>query len=357
MKLRKKIAVIGCGFYGLYTAIYLAKLGYEVSVYERNSKGMQEASLLNQARVHGGYHYPRSLSTGARSRTSCNRFLEDFSEAIKPEVKSYYAIANGSKVSAHKFEQFCKMIGAPLFDIPNFEKELFNNGLIEKVFEAPESYFDSQIILNMLMTRATKLSVKFEFNQEVNNVQISDSTLFSLETDETIFNGYDKVIVATYGKMQHGFAKESKKISYEVCELIQIRSPDSLNFKAITVMDGPYWSLTPWPSFSCSVLTHVRFTPHGRFENPENAQQFIKSGNLKSRADVIKADVARYFPLIADYQVIGSKFVVKTILNSKEKDDARPIIAHVNDGICYLIGGKMDNIYDSESYVLDYVSN
>jgi hypothetical protein len=351
----KKIAIIGCGFYGLSSAIFLAKQGYKVTVYERNPSGMQEASLLNQSRVHAGYHYPRSLATGARSRISYTRFLEDFSEAIKPNVISYYAIANGSKISAFKFEQFCKMINAPISTCLPYVKKSFNYSLIEEIFEVKESFFDSKIMLEILMQRAIKLEVQFMFNQEIKNIRKNHHTEFSIETNISTFDTYDKVIVATYGKTQSGSKEEVKKLTFEVCELVQIEPSASLGYDAITVMDGPYWSLTPWPSFSCSVLTHVRFTPHGKFETALKAEQYIRSGNIESRATVITADVARYFPQIAKQRVIGSKYVIKTILNSREIDDARPIIANVYNGICYLIGGKMDNVYDSEIFLQNYV--
>lgn len=43
---------------------------------------MQEASLFNQARVHGGYHYPRSLTTAARGRANYAKFIDEFNDAV-----------------------------------------------------------------------------------------------------------------------------------------------------------------------------------------------------------------------------------------------------------------------------------
>jgi len=58
--------IIGAGFYGSAIAIYLAReRGLKnIVLIERESALMLRASYNNQARVHNGYHYPRSFTTG-----------------------------------------------------------------------------------------------------------------------------------------------------------------------------------------------------------------------------------------------------------------------------------------------------
>ena len=64
-----KTIVIGGGFYGLRTAQYLVEeLGQkDVLVLEKEPSVMARASYNNQARVHNGYHYPRSVLTAMGS--------------------------------------------------------------------------------------------------------------------------------------------------------------------------------------------------------------------------------------------------------------------------------------------------
>ena len=59
---------IGAGLYGLYAALYCAKRGQSVEVLEIDSGPFRRATYINQARVHMGYHYPRSLSTALNQR-------------------------------------------------------------------------------------------------------------------------------------------------------------------------------------------------------------------------------------------------------------------------------------------------
>ena len=76
--------VIGGGFYGAAIAAYLARqrgLG-EIIVVEREAALLSRASYNNQARVHNGYHYPRSFTTAYRSRVNLPRFVSDWPQAV-----------------------------------------------------------------------------------------------------------------------------------------------------------------------------------------------------------------------------------------------------------------------------------
>jgi hypothetical protein len=56
-----------------------------------------------------------------------------------------------------------------------------------------------------------------------------------------------------------------------------------------------------------------------------------------------------------EIEYLESKYVVKTILNSRDFDDARPILARIDGQILHLIGSKIDNIYDVDEVVLKFV--
>ena len=71
--------IIGAGIYGLYAALFCAKKGQSVVVLEQEAAPFMRATYVNQARVHMGYHYPRSLSTAVKSAGYFKRFAEEFS--------------------------------------------------------------------------------------------------------------------------------------------------------------------------------------------------------------------------------------------------------------------------------------
>ena len=64
--------VIGGGFYGTAIASYLVRTRglRRVLLVEREPVLLSRASFHNQARVHNGYHYPRSFTTAYRSRVN-----------------------------------------------------------------------------------------------------------------------------------------------------------------------------------------------------------------------------------------------------------------------------------------------
>ncbi len=54
---------------------------------------MSRASYNNQARVHNGYHYPRSILTALRSRISFPRFVDEFRDCVDSDFDKYYLIS------------------------------------------------------------------------------------------------------------------------------------------------------------------------------------------------------------------------------------------------------------------------
>ena len=125
------ILVIGGGFYGLYIAEHFALLGFSVLLCEKEDELMTRASYVNQARVHNGYHYPRSMLTALRSRISFPRFSEEFADCIDSSFDKYYMIGKIlGKVTARQFQAFCERIGSPCEPAPEQIQKLSNPKLI-----------------------------------------------------------------------------------------------------------------------------------------------------------------------------------------------------------------------------------
>ena len=59
--------ILGAGLYGLYAAQKCGAAGQRVLVLERDPAPFMRATYINQARVHLGYHDPRSYSTAITS--------------------------------------------------------------------------------------------------------------------------------------------------------------------------------------------------------------------------------------------------------------------------------------------------
>ena len=353
-----RAAVIGAGIYGLHVARLLGENRHQVDVFEKESTGMQVASKLNQARVHGGYHYPRSLQTAARSQKNYINFISEYSSCIDGGSKAIYGIAKDSKVSPEKFWHLSKMIGAQIKTASKKDSDLFNSTLIAQAFVVNECAFNSDLILDQIL-QSMPPSVSFYHNQKIQNYNIvkqaekSKSEVY-IVGDKESFGPYDLCVNATYGELVN-YESVSDNLVYEVCELMHVKTPQELENLAITVMDGPFFSLTPWPVFGEKVLTHVRFTPHSKHSNYKDAQQIIDSKRLESRFGITIRDCERYLPIAKEIKYLESKYVVKTILSSRDFDDARPILARTDEQILHLVGSKIDNIYDVDEVVLKFL--
>src|SRR5450755_2893512 len=140
-------AVIGGGFFGCHIALALKSHGFErVHLIEREQGLMRRASFANQARVHNGYHYPRSLTTALSSHHNFGRFVREYAFAIVPGIDMIYAIATTSRISANQFARFCDEIGAPCREHRSSLSDLFDPDLIETCFSVQEVAVDTALI-------------------------------------------------------------------------------------------------------------------------------------------------------------------------------------------------------------------
>ena len=75
--------IIGAGLYGLYAALFCGRMKQKILVLEKDPEPFMRASYINQARVHQGYHYPRSLSTALKSAG----FLKSEDNAVRAKYR------------------------------------------------------------------------------------------------------------------------------------------------------------------------------------------------------------------------------------------------------------------------------
>lgn len=355
MERKKHIAVIGAGFFGLNAALMLHDLGAKVTVFEKESKVMLGASLSNQARVHGGYHYPRSLQTAGRCQVRYREFLEEYSDAIYRNFNSFYAIAKDSKTSSLKFERFMRIIGAP-FELIEVAHP-FNRDLIESLYLCDEVAFNANILSEIILEKLVKSDVELRLNTKVTELHNNSKgyNFLVLRDSKGIEYQFDGAIIATYGQQNiHGIEFFNNQLVFEVCELLRVQPSTKIENSALTIMDGQFWSLTPWPAYKCFVLTNVRHTPHARFTNFKQAEEF-KETLLDSRSEFMIREVSRYAPGWSQMRVLGSEFIVKTILAKSEDDDARPIAISRSKRILNLLGSKIDQVYDIDQPVSSFL--
>jgi glycine/D-amino acid oxidase-like deaminating enzyme len=355
---RPKLAVVGAGFYGLSTALSALESNWDVSIFESRSGSMKAASEFNQARVHGGYHYPRSLITAMRSRNLYRTFINDYSSAVTENSLATYLIAKNSKVSTDQFKRMAKVIGAPLRPIQSKVRDLIDWNSIDSGFSVEEAVFDASILRDLLTEKVYSLGGEIFFDAKIYSIE-EDIDFVRVNLQNEINDPtYDAVAICTYG-FTKGFSEElgfTAEVEAEVCEMVVVELPKDLLHLSITVMDGPFWSVTPFPLRGGHILSSVRHTPHKRFSEPESANTYLsRHVELKSRGALMLLDAAKHVPMMRDLQITDSLWGVKVIPRKRDHSDARPIMVKKSKRVISILGSKLDNVYDAQNEVTNFL--
>ncbi|GIC77250.1 FAD-dependent oxidoreductase [Moritella sp. F3] len=356
------ITIIGGGFFGLYLAEYFSRLNKKVLIVEKESDAMQRASYTNQARVHNGYHYPRSVLTALRSRISFPRFVDEFKSCIDSDFDKYYMISNRlGKVTPNQFEKFCDRIGASHEPAPSSIHRLVQPNMIDGIFKVKEFAFDSVLLKETMLDRIQNNGVEILLNHCVTTIKQNQSSSLlelSINSDSETLNVTSKQVYNCTYSLLNSVLADSKieliPLRHEMTEMCIVDVPDELKKVGFTVMCGPFFSIMPFPSKQAHSFSHVRYTPHYEWDDNNqsayvNAHNLYRENNKRSAFKKMKLDAQRYMPILSDVKYKESLWEVKTILPSSDTDDSRPILFKANYGLPGLhcvMGGKIDNIYD-----------
>lgn len=363
--------IIGGGFYGAAIAAYLVRRRglKHVVLIEREPALLTRASYNNQARVHYGYHYPRSFTTAYRSRVNLPKFVRDWPDAVKTNFSKIYAIARrNSKVTARQFERFCRDIGAEIEPASQDIRALFEPRLIEDVFLVQEYAFDATRLASWAACELDACGVGIRLRTRVTAISHGPHGALSVavqpngngragveaasETDELISCRY--VFNCTYcglNQFRGDFPGTRTGLKQEITEMALVQAPPVLEGLGVTVMDGPFFSLMPFPARGLHTLSHVRYTPHLHWNDERGIDPYEKLDHYDqtTRSELMIRDASRYIPAVLDCRYADSLFEVKTVLVKNEGDDGRPILFEKHPELpgCYsILGGKIDNIYD-----------
>lgn len=347
--------VIGGGFYGCCLALFLRSAGARVVLVEAGERLLDRASRVNQARIHTGYHYPRSALTAVKSLVLHQRFAEDFPAAVVDDFEMLYAIArNHSKVSAGRFHRMFAQMGAPIAPASPGQAALFDADRIEAAFRCREFAFDASALRVGLEGRLGECGVDVRLGVAVIGLEErADAIVATLGDGRALVVG--RAFNVTYAQVNHLLGKAGlppAALKHELAEVVLVEPPAALAGLGVTVMDGPFFSCMPYPARGAYSLTHVRYTPHASWTDataPASAYEMLAAASKKSRAPYMIRDAARYMPALGDVRVVDTLFEVKTVLQKNERDDGRPILyqqSPAGSRLISILGGKLDNVYD-----------
>lgn len=370
--------VIGAGLYGMYAADFCTRMEQQVLVLEYDDASFKRATYINQARVHMGYHYPRSLTTAIKSAGYFKRFVRDFGFCIHDKFEQIYATSDEfSWTGAQQFQEFCDAAGIRCEEAP--VSRYFRRGLCDGAFLTEEYTYDAMILQKYYQDRLNENShVDLRFGTRISRIVKQNHTfLVVLETGEEFEAPF--VLNASYASVNQvldkveGVKKELFDIKYELCEIILCRPSEKLQNLGITVMDGPFFSIMPFGKTGLHSLTAVTFTPHMTCykEKPAfSCQKRLADESKCSPGQLGNCNLCAYKPdsawpymshladkyLKPEYAYFYEKslYSMKPILKSSEVDDSRPTaIKVINRDPIFIsvLSGKINTVYDLDEFL------
>jgi hypothetical protein len=336
----------------------------------------KKASIVNQARLHGGYHYPRSVATALMSDDNKARFTEEHKPFILFAFDKYYAIdRHGSLTDAAQFERFCEYIGIRCEPVERHP--LFNYDRLESLYLTTEYTFDP-----MLIGEFYKQKVKDEPAIEVLTSTtvteaVSSAGAWRLQLENGESRAVTKmeaaaVINATYcssNSVNRLFGVTDIHLMHEISEIAFLTSPQ-LKDIGLTVMDGQFGSLMPYGKSDLLSLSSVAYTHHKvsydnlphfdcMQENPACTPRFTSNCNFcpakpKSNSKKMVRQISQYFSEQVELNYFTSMYTIKSKLKANFIDDGRPTEIsklHESPDFYCIFAGKINSIYEIEKVV------
>lgn len=348
------VAVIGAGLYGRYIANKLCKQNLNVIIIAEDdcSKFKQSksgsASLVNQARIHNGYHYPRSITTAKYSVDFYQKFIDDFHSAVIDNFQKIYAIPKyGSQTTAKQFEKFCSDLN---IKCEKYMPSILNKKQLQGSWLCEEKAIDTIEMMKIMIERTKHIPF---VHQKVIRLE-KENDIWSIDCENEFIQS--KLIVnATYAginDLEKLAQLNLTPVKFEACEIAIFEAPKSLNQLSFTFMDGPFASLMPHNKDGLWSLTSVLYTPH--YSSYESIQADVR--NMESNFECMKQQLKLYLneSIVDEFKYIKSEYVIKTISSNAENDDNRFVQINWQDNnFVSILSGKLNAIYELDDLILD----
>lgn len=368
--------VIGGGIFGCYAALFLAGKGAKVALVEKEARLFQKASLVNQARLHSGYHYPRSIATAAMSDEHKMRFTEEHRQFVNASFEKFYAIDRfGSFTDPLQFERFCNYLNIRCEWVESHP--LFNFNRLEALYRTQEYSFDPVLIGNYYREKVgLEKGIELFMETRVSSVEKRGKQweiVLKHAQSESLLKS-PVVINATYAAtngINELFGLRHIALTHEISEIAFVTSKMFAE-KGLTVMDGPFGSIMPYGLSGLLSLSSVAYTHHkiSYDDLPKFDCQTVDDPACRPDAPGICTDCARrpqsnapkmlaqmqqYFSEMVQFEHLFSYYTIKSKLKSSHIDDGRPteisMLSKEPQFYC-LFAGKINSIYEVEKMAL-----
>jgi hypothetical protein len=345
------VVVVGAGIFGILSALNIAKNGHNVVILEKGSEIITGASLVNQCRVHMGYHYPRDEKTAIDSHEAKILFDKVFGRAIIKNLKNHYLIAKeGSLTNPKDFLSFCKKLNLPYVKAWPVNTKISMEKIALSLM-VPEPIFDANVIREILYKKINETSNVSIFKSAnvtaIKKTKEGYSVTYELDDAKEIVH-CAAVVNATYGNINYinnmaGFSIDNYQ--YELCEVPIARTPWKNTGWAI--MDGPFFGIMPFGFSKNHLLYDVELSVLervvGKFPKFKHDIAYYDDNKRRlNRFNKLKKKWLPYAPEVEKCRSLSSMYATRIVLPKREKTDSRPtMIKELAPGFWQMFSGKI----------------
>lgn len=330
-----RILVVGGGWYGCHIATSLLHDGHDVKLIEASDTLLSGAGEKNQLRLHLGFHYLRSAETRRQSLLGFKRFVTEYPDLSSPISENTYAVPNAkSTIDFETAKVILEGSGIPFRETggQKFENVLGMEGFLLS---------DERLI---------KPSVARRHFSDLLGSHVDLGQALTARDLEMLRKDFDMVVDATYSS----YLTKLPDALFEATLIAEFTVTQELGFGALTLVDGPFWSIFPTETPGVMSLSHVKFSVLAQSEDESNIDAFLAQPNdrlIKSRLDQMASHVLDYIPTLADsLNSLRLRFLAKKVKTTQFSAD-RSVLVHRDGNLAAIRAGKIDAVFSAQNEV------
>lgn len=334
------VCVIGAGWYGCHIGASLKALGFDVTVFEKNTQILSEASGNNQFRLHMGFHYPRHHNTRIQTRDGFTRFTSQYPRFSREVPNNFYAVS----------------LSESLMDFATYRLIMASSGLDFR--EAPPLGLHRVDGMLMVVDERVLLTEQARryFEARLGASLITGVTIKTVESfgNHVIVDGekFDWAVDATWGHR----GNMPIQVTYEPTLLLYYET--NLPQPAITLVDGPLCSIYPTERPGIYTLSSVPHTPLGRTPSAAEGlwiRDHVDAALVDEKRHLMEDQISHYVPDFLDrFRFAGPQRSIKTKPTGMFDDRSCYVFRH--DHIFTVLSGKIDTVFFALERILTEIS-
>jgi hypothetical protein len=329
------IHIIGAGWYGCHLISELIEGKHDYVCWEKSDGVLNGASSHNQNRLHLGFHYPRNYLTRAQSKKGFDKFKEKYGFFTSEVNRNVYAISDDSLVD---FKTYLSIFRYEKYELEVLNPKAIGLGHCDGAVSVSERLIEHKKAKTYWASR--KLNIVFDQPMTLINDALYDTN------GSKVSKSTDLIIDCTWGELRipEGY--------YEEYFLTFIIRCDMSNIGALTIMDGPFFSIFPYLSPGSNettyTLTHVKYGILNSKDLDESEMQAIYK--------LILSDIFKYHPDIASTIKLDGYFVAKK-LKPKSLSQSRATEVKRVGNVITVVAGKIDAIFTAQEMLMLELKN